>query len=118
MEMGQKETLTEIQTTAMHITRRMICHPSSELVYAPISHLYYVENEHYFIRLGDNSLTITNGKFSYYIWLPSKNTDELRGLFYRILETRKNSIDKKYDQSTLQNLKEIAKKLEPKDGPQ
>jgi hypothetical protein len=118
MDMGKTESLTEIQQSAVHITRRMICHPKSELVYAPISHLYYVENEHYYIRLGDNAVTITNGKFSYYIWLPAKTTDDLRGLFYRILESRKNNIDKKYDLSTLQNLQEIAKNLEVKDGHQ
>lgn len=118
MDMGKNDSLSDIQTSAIHIARRMICHPNSELVYAPLSHLYYVENDHYFIRLGDNALTITNGKFSYYVWLPAKSTDDLRGLFYRILESRKNNIDKKYDQSTLQNLREIAQNLEIKDGHQ
>lgn len=114
MEMAKAEPLSEIQTTAIQITRRMLAHPKSELVYAPLSHLYYIENEHYFIRLGDNALTITNGKFSYYIWLPAKSTDDLRAHFYRILESRKNTIDKKYDQSTLQNLKQISESLEIK----
>jgi hypothetical protein len=116
MEMGKEQSLTEVQKSSMVIARRMICHPKSELVYAPLSHLFYIENDHYFIRLGDNAVTITNGKFSYYIWLPAKCSDDLKNLFYRILESRKNNIDKKYDQTTLQNLNEIAKNLEETHG--
>ena len=109
--MNSKEKLTEVQITSLQIVRRIICHPKSELIYAPLSHMYYVENGHYYIRFGDNAVTITNGKFSYYVWLPAKHTDEIRNLFYRILESRKNIIDKKYDQTTLHNLQAISESL-------
>jgi hypothetical protein len=108
---SSQEKLTDIQLTAITVARRLITNPSSNLNYAPISSTCYVENARYYIRLADNAITVTNGKFSYYVWLPSKESDSLRSLFYRILEGRKNSIDKRYDQTTLNNLREIAESL-------
>lgn len=107
----QTEELTEVQLTAITVARRLICNADSNLNYAPLSSTCYVENGHYYIRLADNAVTVTNGKFSYYVWLPANKTDEIRSLFYRVLEGRKNTIDKKYDQTTLDNLRGIADSL-------
>ena len=110
-QFSQKDELNDIQLTSISIARRLICNQESKLNYAPISSTCYIENGHYLIRLADNALSIKNGKFSYFVWLPSKNIDDIRSLFYRVLEGRKEAIDKMYDKTTLENLKGIADSL-------
>jgi hypothetical protein len=111
---GKSEPLNEIQSYAFSITRKLIVHRDSELLYAPISRTCYVENANYFVRFSDNAVTITNGKFSYYVWLPSNITDQIREVFYRTLENRKTNIEIRYDQKTIENLKQIQSEIESK----
>jgi hypothetical protein len=110
--MDQKVELDEVQVTAFKICKKMICNHESELIYAPITHTYYVENEHYYIRMSDGAVSITNGKFSYYVWLPEKQISILKQLFDRISQTKSNQLERRYSETTLENLKEISRTLE------
>ena len=99
--------LNEIQSTAIKTCRKLMCNPNAELIYAPLTHTYYVESDRYYIRMFDDSVTITNGKFSYYVWIPGRMMFELKSLFNRISQAKSNRLESRYDKSTLQNLKEI-----------
>lgn len=107
-----KMELDDVQKEAYKTCKKMICHPKAELIYAPITSTYYIEQGHYYIRLVDGSVTITNGKFSYYVWLPSTQTSELRLLFDRISQTKSNRLEKRYADTTLENLKGITNQIE------
>jgi hypothetical protein len=89
----------------------MMSNQESNLLIAPISNICYIEWKHYFIRFGDSSATITNGKFSYYIWLPSATTDRLRRQFYNHSEERRMKLEGTYDKKTLKNLKTVSGEL-------
>lgn len=104
---SKQDPLTEVQAKAFSITRKLICHPASELIYAPLSHVHYIENANYFIRFSDNAVTITNGKFSYYVWLPGNKMDDIKETFDRMQERRKAGIESKYDNRTILNLTQI-----------
>lgn len=106
------EPLDQVQSTAVSIAKKMICNKNSELIHAPISGTFFVEHSHYYIRFNDNAISVTNGKFSYYVWLPGEKSDELKKLFYRITETRSRKLEKRYEESTLKNLMEISSTLE------
>jgi len=104
---SKEEKLSEVQLTAFSVTRKLISRPDSLLVPAPISGTYYIENGNYLIRFSDNAVTITNGKFSYYVWLPSNRIDSIKETFDRALERRKAIIESKYDNRTVLNLRQI-----------
>ena len=106
-----KEKNDPIQTQTYLNIRRIISKKDSKLSLSPESHLCYAEWNNYFIKFSDTSATITNGKFSYYVWLPTKMTDKLRKQFYSTIESRiKVSVDV-YNHNTLKNLKEIGSEL-------
>jgi hypothetical protein len=79
-ESSEVNKLDEIQKRALYTVRRMISKPDAVLLIAPISGISYIEWKHYFIRFSDTALTITNGKYSYYIWMPSSQLDKLKDI--------------------------------------
>ena len=117
-KLGRSFTITEtrpeldpIQFEITSTIRKMMSNQESNLLIAPISNICYIEWKHYFIRFSDSSATITNGKFSYYIWLPSVTTDRLRRLFYNHAEERRMKLEGMYDKKTLENLKTVSGEL-------
>lgn len=106
-----KNNLDEIQITALVNARHMMKKEDATLLLAPISEICYIEWKHYFIRFNDSAMTITNGKYSYYISFPSFALDRLRKSFYRNVEDRKKKMESDYDRKTLENLNNIGKEL-------
>lgn len=104
---SKEENLSDVQVKAFSITRKLIAHPNSLLVPAPISGTNYVDNSNYLIRFSGNSVTITNGKFSYYVWLPNNKMDLINETFNRSLEKKTSILQNKYDSRTVLNLSQI-----------
>ena len=111
---GKIEDLNEVQISSFSLVKKLIKHKDSDLIYSPISLTYYIENGDYYVRYTNNSLTITNGKFSYYVWLPDDKTEILRTIFHSRLESKKIDLDKKYNSNTLKSFREIHQSLENK----
>ena len=65
---NQVDPMTEVQDTTYLLVRDLIGNENSTLLISE-SGMYYIENSHYFIRFADYEVTITNGKYSYYVWL-------------------------------------------------
>jgi hypothetical protein len=107
LQIFREESLTEVQSSAISITQKMIENDESILIPASISNTYCIEHEHYFIQFSENVVIINNGKFSYHIWLPTKKTEDLKHNFRLELERRKSIIEKKYEDQTVKNLKQI-----------
>jgi hypothetical protein len=106
-----EEKMSDIQSSAFSITKKLIQNPDSVLLPAPISGTFYVEYKNYFIKFSDNSVIITNGKFSYYVWMSIKKTEQIKSIFNQELERRKTIIEKKYDNQTISNLKTIEENI-------
>ena len=110
-ETVSNKELDEVQLRTIYNVRQMISKKDATLLIAPISGVCYIEWKHYFIRFGDSAVTITNGKYSYYIWLPSSHLDKLKDIFYRNVESRRKKMEEKYDKRTLENLNLISEDL-------
>lgn len=106
-----KKNLDDIQITALVNARHMMKKSDATLLLAPISEVCYIEWKHYFIRFNDSAMTITNGKYSYYISFPSYALQKLRFSFYKSVEERKKNMEHSYDKKTLVNLNTIANEL-------
>jgi hypothetical protein len=108
----QEIKLNDVQKMAIQTCKRLICHKDSELIYAPISKTFYVEADRYYVRIYEDSITITNGKFSYYVWIPSNVMHEIKDLFNRISQSKSNRLESRYSATTLHNLKEICESID------
>lgn len=97
--------LNELQLEVVDSIKNMMVKPDAILLIAPISNVCYIEWKQYFIRFGNSAVTISNGNYSYYFWLPDITTDKLKELFYETVEQRKVKLDTEYDKKTLENLK-------------
>ncbi len=109
---GKEEDLNDVQISSFSLIKKLIKHDDSDLIYSPISNTYYIENGDYYVRFTNNSLTVTNGKFSYYVWLPDKKMESLQTLFHSKLESKKEALDMKYNKNTLKSFDEIHLSLE------
>lgn len=111
MNIEYKSELDGIQEQAYLNIRKLLSKEDSVLYISPETHLCYIEWKDYFVKFNENSATIKNGKFSYYIWLPTKKTDNLKKQFNLVIENRIKVRENSYDMNTLKNLKTIANDL-------
>ena len=107
---NQVDPMTEVQDTTYLLVRDLIGNENSTLLISE-SGMYYIENSHYFIRFADYEVTITNGKYSYYVWLPIEKTNLLKEVFYRSNSKRAKKLERTYELKTLNNLKEMAQTI-------
>jgi len=84
-----------------------ICHG------APLSHRYYLENEklHYYVRISDFEVAITNTKFNYNVVTSSKFSEHLIRLVTEHIEEEREQFDKKAFQNEVELLKNIEKSI-------
>jgi len=109
---SSEQKLDEMQIEVVSNIKKMMVKPDAILLIAPISNVCYIEWKQYFIRFGNSSATINNGKYSYYFWLPDITTDRLKYLFYKTVEDRRVKLDQAYDKKTLENLKNISEEID------
>jgi len=71
----------EVKSSA--ICRRLISHPDSKFLIAPLSHKRYIKNDPLgmFIVLSDNRINITNHIYNYDVSLNSGTSDKLNKMF-------------------------------------
>lgn len=100
-----------IQEQAFINISKIISKLDSKLSISPETNFCYVEWNNYFIKFNENSAVITNGKFSYYIWLSTNKSDKLKNKFNREIESRIKKSEDCYKHNTLNNLKEITNQL-------
>lgn len=103
--------LSPIQKKSISIIRQAINKPDSILLIAPISSINYVEWKDYFIKFGDDSVVITNGKFSYYVYLSQAASSKLKEYFNQKVEERRKQMEDEYDQNTIKNFDDMLNSL-------
>lgn len=106
-----KKELDSIQETTYLNIRKILSKEDSKLFVSPETSLCYVEWKDYLVKFNTNSATITNGKFSYYVWLPIKKTDDLKKMFNSVIESRIKVSEASYNSNTLKNLRIISNEL-------
>jgi hypothetical protein len=104
---NQVDPMTEVQNTAFALIKDLISNENSTLLISETG-MYYLENSHYFIRFTNYEVTITNGKYSYYVWLPIEKTNILRSAFHQSNTRKAKKLERIYELKTLNNLKEMA----------
>lgn len=109
---GKKEyTESEIKSAA--ICRRLINHPDSMFLIAPLSNKRYIRNEALgmFVILSDNRTNITNHIYNYDISVPSTMSDKLREMFDNKVEGTRLNFEKEMHSQIQHSLSTILKKL-------
>lgn len=111
---GKKKELSEIQISTMAIVRKLINNKDSELIYAPLSSTCYIKNSEYLVRFDREGITITNGKFSYFVWINEFRFSELKQMFYNVIESRMQTVEDRFNTNTLSNLRSMLQNVSTK----
>jgi hypothetical protein len=111
-----KESLSPMQAKTIKVAKFLIARDSSTLLLSPISNIYHVENGNIFVRLDQTGCYIMNSIYSYYVYLPSSELEELAKSFNRKMEQKTNSIVSAYEQKSVKNLDSIMTSMLEKDA--
>jgi hypothetical protein len=107
------EKLSEIQQKTITIIRKLIAKEDSILLISPISRVYHIEYEHLLIRFNESDCHIMNTKYAYYVYIPSREMNELIRAFNHKLEKKTNKVVSVYEKKTIQSLQDIINTLSP-----
>ena len=102
---------SEIKSSA--ICRKLINHPDSTFLIAPLSQKRYVKNESLgmFIILSDNRINITNHVYNYDIMVPSSLLDKLNTMFDNKVEDSRQKFESEMRNQIRHSLTTILQKL-------
>jgi hypothetical protein len=107
-----KEQLSPIQRKAISVIKRLINKEGSLLLISPISSVYHVEYKNILIRLQNNDCQIMNSTYTYFVYLPNTEADDIHDAFKRKMEMRTNRVVSAYEKKTLENLQTIIENID------
>ena len=101
----------EVKSSA--ICRRLISHPDSKFLIAPLSHKRYIKNDPLgmFIVLSDNRINITNHIYNYDVNLSPFISDKLNDMFDNKVELLRQSFETEIKSQIKHSLTTILEKL-------
>jgi len=101
----------EVKSSA--ICRRLISHPDSKFLIAPLSHKRYIKNDPLgmFIVLSDNRINITNHIYNYDVSLNSGTSDKLNKMFDNKVELLRQTFETEIKSQIKHSLTTILEKL-------
>jgi hypothetical protein len=101
----------EVKSSA--ICRRLISHPDSKFLIAPLSHKRYIKNDPLgmFIVLSDNRINITNHIYNYDVSLNSDTSDKLNKMFDNKVELLRQTFETEIKSQIKHSLTTILEKL-------
>jgi hypothetical protein len=81
----------------------------TECITAPISRKYYISNKKlgYWVKVGDDTITITNHKFTYIVQTPLPFNDFIVNIIIKHIERDREEFEKRVFQNELDLLKNI-----------
>lgn len=108
-----RKSLTDNEIKAAAICRKLINHPLSKFLIAPVSKNYYIRNEKLkmFIVLSDNKLRIINHVYSYDVPIISSEYDRLKIMFDNKVESQRMLFENEINSQIQYSLSTIMKKL-------
>lgn len=89
------DRLNEEQKKGVNIFKTLAVQPDSEILMAPLSGKYYIRNEEIFIVLDLNRLSVINSVYHYDIYYNEAETRYLANYIRRIIERRREKLEKK-----------------------
>lgn len=89
------DLLNEEQKKGVNIFKTLAVQPDSEILMAPLSGKYYIRNEEIFIVLDLNRLSVINSVYHYDIYYNEAETRYLANYIRRIIERRRDKLEKK-----------------------
>lgn len=89
------DLLNEEQKKGVNIFKTLAVQPDSEILMAPLSGKYYIRNEEIFIVLDLNRLSVINSVYHYDIYYNEAETRYLANYIRRIIERRREKLEKK-----------------------
>lgn len=101
----------EIKSSA--ICRRLISHPDSKFLIAPLSHKRYIKNDPLgmFIVLSNNRINITNHIYNYDVNLSPSISDKLNDMFDNKVELLRQTFETEIKSQIKHSLTTILEKL-------
>ena len=101
----------EIKSSA--ICRRLISHPDSKFLIAPLSHKRYIKNDPLgmFIVLSNNRINITNHIYNYDVNLSPEISDKLNDMFDNKVEFLRQTFETEIKSQIKHSLTTILEKL-------
>ena len=106
--------LNDEQRASVKIVKILAVQPDSEILMAPITDRYFIKNEEIFIVIDVNRITIINSVYHYDIYVNSITTDYLVRFIRRIIERRRNLMEKEMRSKIERSLDHIVADLTQK----
>lgn len=97
--------------TAFEIVKIQSRKSTSDIVYAPVSGEFYITNGEKYIILKNNSVSIVNGVYHYYVDMSSESMKYLDKYLKRIVERRRSKIKKRMETNIIRSLTDILDNL-------
>ena len=106
--------LNEEQKNGVSIFQTLVLHPDSEILMAPLSGKYYIKNEELFIVLDLNMISIINSVYHYDIYYEERETRYLAAYARRIIERRREKLEREMRSKINKSLTHLAKEVKIK----
>ncbi len=105
--------LDETEKLIKDIVVGMLGNENTEAITAPLSGAYYISNEtlHYYIKIDEFSINITNHKFSFKEGISSKFGNMIIGIVKEFMEKNRKEFEKRVFTNQIELLKNIKNSL-------
>lgn len=103
--------LTDTQSLAVAIVKKSIANTESELLIAPISDALYINHKDVYIKIEYRTISIVNGKYSYYVEISETDSKILTHKFYAKMEAKAAKMEAAMNSNTEKSLKQIYENL-------
>ena len=109
----QKRKLTKNENLCIAICRKLINHPDSNFLVAPVSFKRYIKNESLglFVVLDDTQVSITNHVYHYDVDLTHDEWDKLRKIYDAKTEKIRQDYEEEIRSQIVHSLSSILKKV-------
>jgi hypothetical protein len=106
-------SIDENEKKSSAICRKLISHPNSQFLIAPLSHKRYIRNEPLgmFIVLSDNRINITNHVYNYDVNLTPIVGDKLNDMFDKKVDSQRLEFETEIKSQIRHSLTTILDKL-------
>lgn len=109
----RKRIYNDKETKLLEVVRKMCTSPDVDLICNPMSSIYYLSNEkmHYYMKITDYEVTITNTKFNYNQVYNSEFGSEVLSIVRDAIHSQMEQFDKKVFVNEVSLLTNIEKSI-------
>jgi len=112
----REDRTSETQKVTLKILKKMMISPDAEMMIAPISGTHYIHWKDVFAKFDGVRVIIINGKYSYDVWLTTKQADDLLSFFRHRLENKRKKMENEIIEKTKRSLNIILEEIESEEN--